>query len=276
MFIPIIILICSISIIFGSYLRTGEFVQKGVTLKGGSIVTVQLSQTVNVDQVQEALRKLTTADLSVEELSSSGTQLGIIVETTVQDVEFIKKFLNDNYSVRTITVESVGPSLGQSFFKQAIIAVVVAFLMMALVVFIYFRIPAPSLYIVVCAAADILFAWAMVVLLNIKLSTAGVAALLMLIGYSVDTDILLTTRVMRGTHGTTTERMWGAMSTGSTMTLAAMAATGISYLFTPSEVLKQIMTILFFGLIADLINTWTLNTGLLKLYVDRKKEPQNG
>ncbi|MBW3022924.1 protein translocase subunit SecF, partial [Candidatus Woesearchaeota archaeon] len=241
-----------------------------VSLKGGSTLTIQLNTPVNVDEAQEALRALTTEDLSVKEFSSAGTQLGIIVETTAQDVEFIKNFVNENYDVKTINVETIGPSLGASFFKQAIIAVIIAFALMALVIFAYFKAPTPCAYIIFSAIADILFAWAILVALNIKLSTAGVAALLMLVGYSVDTDILLTTRVLKR-YGGVTEKIFGAMSTGSTMTFSALAATGIAYLVTPSEVLKQIMLILFLGLVADLWNTWLLNAGLLKMYVERKK-----
>ena len=276
MIIPVVILLISLAVIFGYYFKTGEFIQKGITLKGGSVVTIQLNTPVNVDDAQSSLRTLTTEDLAVKEFSSSaGTQLGIIVETTSQDASFIKVYADKNYDVKTVNIETIGPSLGESFFKQAIISVIIAFGLMALVVFIYFRLPIPSIYIILAAVADILFAWMMLLLLNVKLSAAGVAALLMLIGYSVDTDILLTTRVLKR-QGTTTEKIFGAFSTGIVMTLAAMAATGIAYLTTPSEVLKQIMMILFFGLLADLWNTWLLNSGLLKMYVERKKEAQNG
>jgi len=276
MLISIAIFVLCIAVIAVHHIKTGEFIEKGITLKGGSLITVQLNTPVDVDAIQNELRKITPEDITVKEFSSSaGAQLGIIIETTSQDATFIKDFLNKNHDVKTINIETIGPSLGESFFKQAIISVIIAFILMALVVLIYFRLLVPSGYIVLCALGDILFPWAMLLLLNVKLSTAGVAALLMLIGYSVDTDILLTTRVLKR-QGTTNEKIFGAFSTGVIMTLAAMAATGIAYLTTPSEVLKQIMMILFFGLVADLWNTWLLNTALLKSYVDRKKEQQNG
>jgi len=94
---------------------------------------------------------------------------------------------------------------------------------------------------------DIVFAIALTDLFNIKVETAGIAAFLMLIGYSVDTDILLTARVLRGKEGTVLDKILGSMKTGLTMTFAAIAATSIAYFFTPSEVLKQIMIILLFG-----------------------------
>ena len=151
------------------------------------------------------------------------------------------------------------------------IAIAIAFVLMSIVVFIYFRQLMPSSYIILCAFSDIIFPWAILILFHIKLSTAGVAAFLMLTGYSVDTDILLTTRVLKR-EGTIFKKIVDAFKTGSIMTLAAMAATGIAYFATPSETLKQIMMILFIGLCADLWNTWIQNAGLLRWWLESKQK----
>lgn len=268
--VPFVILILSIAVILGFYAKTGEFINKGVSLKGGSTIIVQTSSPVDITQIKELLIEQTGEDVVVRELSTAGTQLGMIVETTAQDPEQTVSLIKENAEVTTINTETTGPSLGASFFRQAIIAVIVAFIFMAIVVFIYFRNPVPSSYIILAAVSDILFAWAMTILLGVKVSTAGIAAMLMLIGYSVDTDILLTTRVLKR-EGEIFEKIKGAFSTGMTMTFAAIAATGIAYLTMPSEVLKQIMLVLFLGLIADLWNTWLQNASLLRIYVEKKK-----
>ena len=72
------------------------------------------------------------------------------------------------------------------------IAILVSFIFMAIVVFIIFRnlVPSRSSYYL-AAFADILMTFVVVNILGIKMSSAGIIALLMLIGYSVDTDILL-------------------------------------------------------------------------------------
>ena len=92
----------------------------------------------------------------------------------------------------------------------------------------------------------------------------------MLIGYSIDTDILLTTRVLKGKEGTVHDRVIGSLKTGLTMTIAAIAAVVIAYFSTQSEMLKQIMLILFLGLVADIINTWITNVSLLRWYVEKR------
>ena len=93
----------------------------------------------------------------------------------------------------------------------------------------------------------------------------------MLIGYSVDTDILLSTRVLKRTEGTVFERILGAMRTGLIMSGTTITAFIVVLLFTQSEVLKQIMLILLIGLLVDLINTWLQNAGIIRWYAEKKK-----
>ena len=107
-------------------------------------------------------------------------------------------------------------------------------------------------------------------LFEIKLSTAGVAALLMLIGYSVDTDILLSTRVLKQTEGTVTDRIYGSVKTGLTMQATAIVALSVMFLVSPAAVLRQIAIILIIGLVLDIFNTWIQNVGVIKLYLEYK------
>jgi len=126
----------------------------------------------------------------------------------------------------------------------------------------------------VAAVSNIAMTIAVIDIFGIKIETAGIAALLMLIGYSVDTDILLTTRVLKRTEGTLMDRILGAMKTGMTMTITAIAAVLVAYIFTQSETLRQIMLILMIGLFFDMFNTWIQNTGILMLYVQHKSKKQ--
>ncbi len=267
------ILLLSIGVIGVHWVTTGDFIDKGISLKGGTTITVQTDKQINIDSFQaDARAKFPADDVNARELSTTGRQVGLIVETTNTDSKALVAYVKEKVGEQNnINVETIGPSLGASFFKQTVIAIAIAFVLMSIVVFIYFRQLMPSSYIILCAFSDIIFPWAVLILFHIKLSTAGVAAFLMLTGYSVDTDILLTTRVLKR-EGTIFKKIVDAFKTGSIMTLAAMAATGIAYFATPSETLKQIMMILFIGLCADLWNTWIQNAGLLRWWLESKQK----
>lgn len=131
----------------------------------------------------------------------------------------------------------------------------------------------PSIAIILAAFADIVMTVAVVNIMGVSVSSAGIVAFLMIIGYSVDTDILLTTRLLKSREGSVNSRIYDAFKTGTLMTLTAIVAVGISLviIYNFSETLRQIFGILLIGLVFDLVNTWIANAGILKWYVEAKK-----
>jgi preprotein translocase subunit SecF len=95
----------------------------------------------------------------------------------------------------------------------------------------------------------------------------------MLIGYSVDTDILLTNRVLKRREGSLNRRIFSAFKTGITMTLTSLLAiiTALLIVSSFSPVLTKIFTVLVIGLSFDLLNTWITNASIIKWYVKRKE-----
>ncbi len=136
---------------------------------------------------------------------------------------------------------------------------------------IYLFFSVPSLAVILSAFADMAMTLAVIDYLGMKVSSAGIVAFLMLIGYSVDTDIMLTNRVLKRTSGTVNHQIWSAFKTGMSMTLPAMVAVIVSLTITKSlsPVLSQIFTVILIGLFFDILNTWITNTSLLKWYIER-------
>ncbi len=146
------------------------------------------------------------------------------------------------------------------------------FILVLALFIIYFFTSIPSIAVVFSAFSDIVMPLALINFLGIKLSAAGIAAFLMLIGYSVDTDVLLTTRALKKKEGTLNERIFGAFKTGIFMTSTALISI-LPVFFIISglpDSFRQIFLILALGLFADIINTWLSNIGIIKWYCDRK------
>jgi preprotein translocase subunit SecF len=139
---------------------------------------------------------------------------------------------------------------------------------MSLLVFAMFRVFVPSIAVVISAFSDIVVPLALMNLLGIELSLGTVAALLMLIGYSVDSDILLNNHILRRS-GDFYESTYRAMRTGVTMTLTsitAMIVMTITATLFGIQLLAAIGIVLVFGLVTDLMNTYMLNLSLLRWY----------
>jgi len=145
-------------------------------------------------------------------------------------------------------------------------------MIMSLVIFYAFRDLTPSLAVVLAAAGDIIFAMAGMVVFGIPLTLGSLAALLMLIGYSVDTDIVLSTRVLKRKQDSLKNRIWSSVKTGVTMSSGGIAGFTllyiISYLMVGSSELSNIAAVMVLGLVADMPLTWFGNAVILKKYVE--------
>jgi preprotein translocase subunit SecF len=272
--VPFLILVFAIGQIIFQTATTGDFIDKDVDLKGGISIQVTAKEAIDVQELDSYLgSKFPKADIKIQSLSIAGQQTDIVVKSTldVNETELVSELKNKLGEIE-YSPSLVDSTFGANFFKSTFIALIIAFVLMGLLVFYYFRIPVPSVAVILCAFSDIIATIATLNILGIKLTPGGIAALLMLIGYSVDTDILLSTRVLKRTEGTVFERVTGAMKTGLTMSGTTLAAVIVALIFARAEIFKQIMTILLIGLLFDLIMTWLQNAGLLMWYFEKKHE----
>ena len=272
--IPAILFVFAISVLAIQYAATGEIMDKDVTLKGGISATIYSNEEINFEELELALiNQFLDSDVSVRELSSftDKEKVGVIIEITDITNEELQPFLEEQFSFdlnsETYSVQEMGSALSESFYKEMMIAIAFAFLLMAIVVFIVFRKVIPSLAVVFSALFDLSVTLAIVSVAGMKISTAGIAAFLMVIGYSIDTDILLTTRMLRRKAGTLYDRTYGAFKTGLTMTITTISALGVALLITNSPVLRQMFSIILIALLIDLIATWCMNAPVLTWYV---------
>ncbi len=272
--IPLALLLLAFIQIGTQFVTTGDFVNRGISLKGGSSITLEDTSLDIVAIENNLAQQFPEAQISVRSLGSAGSVAAYVIDSAFQTEEEIARVtqaLEQQFGVMEYGVEIVGSSLGESFFRQTSIALLLAFVLMGIVVFAYFRTLAPSAAVIVAAFSDIVVTLAIFNLSGIKLSSAGIAAFLMLIGYSVDTDILLSSRMLKRTHLSVMQRVYSAMKTGLTMSFTTIAVVLITLIFVQSDIIKQIMVILLIGLLVDLIMTWLQNVAILRMYVAKKK-----
>jgi len=272
--IPILLILFSFVYLGIFYQKNNDFIYKDISLTGGTIVTIQ-------DKIAASKIKLDLADklddINTREIYDLTTreQKAVIIETKSspeQTKQILEEYLGYSLNEQNSSFEFTGSQLSETFYRQLIIAIIFAFLLMAIVVFILFRTFVPSLAVIFSAFADILMTLVVVDLFGIKMSSAGIVAFLMLIGYSVDTDILLTNRILKRSEGTLNERIFNAFKTGVTMTLTSFVAVFCAFLIVRSFsfTLAQIFAILCIGLSFDILNTWITNVSILKWYVEKK------
>ncbi len=263
--IPLIVTLLSLGILLTHGL------EESVDLKGGSIAELTLEKKMDQTELKALIQeKLKIKDVNI--ISMKGNDATVQMGSDIQVNEFANALKG---TAKIKSYRSVGPILGKEAMNQIYWAVGFAFLFMSITVLIVFRNLIPSLAVITAAASDIIIALGGMSLFKVPLSLASIGAILMLIGYSVDTDILLTTRILKQRKGKITERAIGAMKTGLTMSAAAIASMSALYIVTvfiipEAEVLSNIAAVLIIGLSADIITTWLMNLGILRWYLEAR------
>ena len=95
--IPFLILFFSLAQIGYQIYKTGDFIKRDVSLKGGVTVTVPFDKNVEITQIQKQIfSRFPHNDIAVRTLRSTGTVVGIIVEADIDgnDKAQVQNLLN--------------------------------------------------------------------------------------------------------------------------------------------------------------------------------------
>lgn len=269
-FIPIVLFAFSVGILFWNLSQTGDFIIKDIDLKGGTLVTVTSEEPIDIKLVEGRVSEKFGSSLVSGLRTSSGFGATIQVESSVKGSDVVAAVRDAGVKITDFSEESIGPVLGNIFFEQVRNTLIAAFILMSFVIFVIYRNLVSSFGIVFASLANILTTLAFTSLLGIQISFAGFAGLLMLIAFTVDTNIVLTSKVV--SHGTEgfSARYKKALVTGVTL-IATIAVTMFVVLFlSTSKLLVNIAEVLVIGFLSDLVFTWILNAGLLEIYFNRK------
>ena len=260
--IPLAALAVALLVLLGAWLVTGAPVSLGIDFTGGT--ELQFETTDSQSNIES-----TFANIDIDSLRTTGTGDTWLLETQSTDNQQLRDTAESaGYELERLETQSA--SFGGDTQGQALIGVGLAFLGMTVLVGLIFRTLVPSVAVVVSAFSDMVIPLALMTVLGIDLSLGTVAALLMIIGYSVDSDILLNNHILRR-HGSFYESSFRAMRTGVSMTLTSIAAMVTMFVVSSPWVLgipllPDVALVLVFGLTADLINTYLLNMSLLRWY----------
>ena len=263
-FLPIALLIISIGIITNNLLTTGEVLRRGVELTGGITVTIPLKQRVNITEISSRLPGAVVREIA-------GNQRALIIQSSslneTQILSVAKRFVEFNES--EIEIGRIEPVLGRIFWEQSKIALLCTSILIVCVIFFLFRSPLPCAAILLALASNFVDTLAALSLMNVELSIPVIGALLMMFGYSIDTNILLTTSVMKKRDNPEVN-VKNARKTGLTVSVTSVISLITIYFLSQNYTIQVMSLVLCTGLLADIVNTWVQNACILRWFSERK------
>jgi preprotein translocase subunit SecF len=182
------------------YLRGG--LNYGIDFVGGTLVRVRFPEAKSTPDVREALEASQLRGVTVQEVGSEGREFQIRVqaedETAVAAssdatrAALLKRFGADSYEI--LSIESVGPKVGRDLWRRATLAVLASTVIMGIYIAIRFDLRF-GVGAAVALLHDVLFALAAISLADMEFDLTTVAALLTIVGFSVNDNVVISDRI---------------------------------------------------------------------------------
>ncbi|MGI5911474.1 MAG: protein translocase subunit SecF [Syntrophomonadaceae bacterium] len=165
----------------------------GIDFVGGSIIQVRIESTVEPAEVRNVLREF---GMDKADVSKSGSEF--LIRTSELDQEQTNKLMDSFESafknVEFLSAETVGASIGKELTRKAIIAVIVAALAMLAYISIRFE-WSFGVAAIVSVLHNILLVLGLYSIFQWEVTTAFIAAMLTIVGYSINDTIVIFDRI---------------------------------------------------------------------------------
>ena len=183
---------------FGSIVTRGF--NLGIDFTGGSIVDLTFENPVNVAQIRDVLKEHDMGNSIIQLENSDGkTEANsVLIRTGVVEDTKLRATMNDlqsklgNYQIQR--VEQVGATIGSELVQQAAMAIVLSWVLM--IAYITFRFEFKfAIAAIIALIIDVLVVLSYFSLFQMEMDSSFVAALLTVVGYSVNGTIVIFDRI---------------------------------------------------------------------------------
>ena len=173
----------------------------GIDFTGGSIMDLQFHKTVSVAEVRDVLkeRDLGNAIIQLESSDSTVTSAkGVLIRTGVISDEQRQQVMADlksklgDFDIQR--VENVGATIGGELIQQAVLAIVLSWVLMIAYITIRFEFRF-ALAAIIALIIDVTVTLSYFSLFHVEMDSSFVAALLTVVGYSVNGTIVIFDRI---------------------------------------------------------------------------------
>lgn len=244
----------------GFYVTRNGF-NYGIDFTGGTEAILHFEKSVDVGQVRDILKQQQWRGMTVSEFDQSGRDVRIRIQDVSVEAEglgqqiklVIQKAMPEN-PVELAKSETVSPSIGESLIWQALKAVALAILAMLLYIFGRFTL-AFSMGAVASLIHDAIAIGAFFLVFNREVSIDVVAAVLLVLGYSMNDTIVIFSRIREQLRlpgsATVEERVNTAINITLKRTLLTSFATSLvvlSLLILGGEALRNLALALAVGI----------------------------
>ena len=241
----------------------------GIDFTGGNVIQVEFENRPDITKVRGVISGVVAREAMIQNFGEKG----IIIRTnedTEQSRENVVKALKTNFADLNVTgFEKVGPVVGGELRRQAIIGVSIA--LVAILIYITLRFQFRFAVVsVVPLVHDVILALGFFSITQMEISSSFIAAILTIVGYSLNNTIIILDRVRENWGSLSREGIVNLVNKSLNQTLTRTINTTLTTLFPVialcvwgGPVLMAFSYAMLVGMIAGTWSSMMIATGLL-------------
>ena len=237
-------IISLILFIISIFFLTFKGLNYGVDFKGGTLIELRSDNTnYKTEDIRGAFNKLNLDDLSIKKFGAEGDYVIKFKRSDLNEPDFIKNLKNDldnyleDYSFRR--VENVGPKVSAELLQDGVTAIAIA--LAAMLIYIWFRFEWQfSIGAIVAIFHDVIITLGIFSLLSLEINLSIVAAVLTIVGYSMNDTVVIFDRVRENLKKYADIKIFDLTNLSINETLSRTLITSVTTLL-------ALLSIFFFG-----------------------------
>ncbi len=275
-------ILSSLLIIISLLLLIFKGLNFGIDFKGGTLIELRSNDNkINISTLRDRLKQMDLGDVSVKNF---GNKNDFLIKFENKDnkeniLEEIKNNLDEsfgnNFNFRR--VEKVGPKVSAELLKSGVIAISVALLLMLIYIWIRFEWQF-SLGAILALFHDVIVTLGLFSLLNLEINLSIIAAVLTIVGYSMNDTVVIYDRVRENLKKYSDIKIFELTNISINETLSRTLITSVTTLlallsifFFGGEILKGFSLAMIFGVIFGTYSSiYIANPILVRLNVSQK------
>ena len=175
----------------------------GIDFKGGLLVEIKLENDIELESLRNNIAALNYGDFTLQKLDNSNDNFLIKIELSSnlqgnQEILIakLKEKIQDNYKEKVDyrRIEYVGPTVSNELIMTGIMAILIA--IFSMLIYIWFRFELPfAIGAVLALIHDTILTIGMFSITSLEFNLSTVAAILLIIGYSMNDTVVVYDRV---------------------------------------------------------------------------------
>ena len=263
--------------------KYGLALNQSIEFTGGTLMQLQFQQPPNVSDIRSVIDRAGFTGSEIQQFGSPrdftvrarGHVANAPVENTARDIEAALHSKFGGTEPRIVRSEIVGARVGDELSRNAMIAIIISLFVTLL--YLAFRFEWRfGIAAVIATGHDLLSTLAFLAIMRLEVSLTVVAALLTVIGYSLNDTIIIFDRVRENLKKARPEPLYDVLNRSinetlprSVLTHVTVAAATLSLLLFAGEVIRPFSWIMLFGIVTGTFSSVYI-AGPVLLWIERR------